>query len=76
VAALATRERPARVIDPPATARPAPRLFEPPGGEVSLEDSILGAWEDLTLRGDAGCPVCGGRMHAAGHCPDCGSELT
>jgi hypothetical protein len=67
---------PARVQDPPATARPTPRLFEPPGGEISLEDSILGVWEDLTRRGDAGCPVCGGRIHAGADCESCGSALS
>lgn len=71
--ALATS--PARVEVPPATVRPPSRLFEPPGGEVSLEESILGAWEDLARQGEAGCPVCGGRMHAAG-CGGCGSTLS
>ena len=72
----AVAESPARFHDPPATARPAPRLIEPPGGEVSLEDSILGVWEDLTRRGDAGCPVCGGLMHASAGCESCGSGLS
>ncbi len=66
---------PVRVDDPPATARPPCRLFEPPGGEVSLEESILGVWEDLTRTGEAGCPVCGGRIHRAA-CAGCGSTLT
>ena len=73
MSALATS--PARVEVPPATVRPSSRLFEPPGGEVSLEESILGAWEDLARDGEAGCPVCSGRMRAAG-CGGCGSALT
>jgi hypothetical protein len=73
VSAVATS--PVRVDDPPATARPPSRLFEPPGGEVSLEESILGVWEDLARHGKAGCPVCGGRINAAG-CDDCGSALS
>jgi hypothetical protein len=74
VAAIATRERPDRVTDPPAAARSAPRLFEP--GGVSLEDVILDAWEDLTDSGDAECPVCGGRMKLAQGCEACGSEVS
>jgi hypothetical protein len=73
VSAVATS--PVRVDDPPATVRPPSRLFEPPGGEVSLEDSILDAWEDLARQGEAGCPVCGGRMQAD-RCDGCGSALS
>jgi hypothetical protein len=73
VSAVATR--PAHVVDPPATEHPPSRLFEPPGGEVSLEDSILGAWEGLARQGEAECPVCGGRIRATG-CDDCGSALS
>jgi hypothetical protein len=69
------------VEEPPATGRsepPAPRLFEPaadPGG-VSLEDSILRVWEDLTGSGGAECPVCGGRMRVSAGCDGCGSDLS
>ena len=66
---------PAPVVDPPATVRPPSRLFEPPGGEVTLEESILGVWEDLARQGQAGCPVCGGRIHRHA-CSDCGSALS
>jgi hypothetical protein len=56
------------------------RLFEPPdGGSVrrpSLEDSILGVWEELTVEGVAACPVCNGPMRAASACERCGSELS
>jgi hypothetical protein len=75
VSAIATRERAGILIDPPATERSAQRLFEPPGGEVTFEDLILGRWEDLSATGRAECPVCGGRMHSAS-CEDCGSELS
>jgi hypothetical protein len=57
---------------------PAPRLFQPeadPGG-VSLEDSILGVWEDLVGNGKAECPVCGGRMRITAGCEGCGSEMS
>jgi hypothetical protein len=51
----------------------APRLFEASGS--TLEELILGAWEDLALRGRAECPVCGGELEPAG-CEACGSELS
>ena len=61
-----------------AVARPphqhsSARLFEPSGS--TLEDSILGAWEDLGLNGRTECPVCAGELEAAG-CSTCGSELS
>jgi hypothetical protein len=59
-----------------ATAeRSAARLFEP--GGLTLEDLILGAWEDLLAGGPAECPVCGGQtLRAAGGCDSCGSDLS
>ena len=51
----------------------AARLFEP--SRSTLEDSILGAWEDLTASGHAECPVCAGELGAA-RCDTCGSELS
>ena len=56
------------------TERSAMRLFEPKG--LTLEDLILGAWEDLLAGGPAECPVCGGQMRSAGGCGDCGSDLS
>jgi hypothetical protein len=50
------------------------RLFEPPGS--TLEDVILGAWEDLVAGGPAECPVCHGRMGVAGGCESCGADLS
>ena len=49
------------------------RLFEPSGS--TLEDRILGAWEDLTAFGRAECPVCRGELELSG-CTRCGSELS
>jgi hypothetical protein len=73
---VATSNQPARLSDPPAAVRSAPRLFEPAAaGGVSLEDKILGAWEDLVAAASAECPVCGGRMRPADGCDSCGSEL-
>ncbi len=42
----------------------------------TLEDSILGVWEDLIHGGRARCPVCAGEMGASGGCGSCGSELS
>ncbi len=63
------------------TAAPARRpqehssaqLFESSGS--TLEDIVLGAWEDLGLRGRTECPVCAGELEAGG-CSSCGSELS
>jgi hypothetical protein len=76
MSAVATRRRSPLVVDPPAAERPEPRLFEPRAGGVTLEDSILGTWEDLIGDRGAGCPVCGGRMRVAAGCESCGSELS
>ena len=50
------------------------RLFEPSGS--TLEDRILGAWEDLALRGRTECPVCQVQVLTADGCANCGSHLT
>lgn len=70
--AVATRE-PTLAERPPAEA-PAPRLFEP--GGVTLEDVVLGAWEELVVEGRAECPVCGASMARTGGCESCGAELS
>jgi hypothetical protein len=51
----------------------AGRLFEASGS--TLEDAILGAWEDLGSNRRAACPVCHGELEPAG-CTSCGSELS
>jgi len=70
MSAVATAEPP---VAPRGLARSAGRLFEPSGS--TLEDRILGAWEDLDERGRAECPVCRGELEVAG-CRSCGSELS
>jgi DnaJ-class molecular chaperone len=47
-------------------------LFEP--SEVTLEETILGAWEALMARSRAECPVCHGELATSG-CKTCGSQL-
>lgn len=77
MSAVATGERKAFLTHPPRAERSAPRLFESADGHgVSLEDSILGIWEDLIATARAECPVCGGRLHRDFGCDACGSELS
>jgi len=42
---------------------------------LTLEDLVLGAWEDLAARGRADCPVCRAWLEPAG-CSACGSQLS
>jgi len=58
----------------PEMAHSSGRLFEPAGS--TLEDIVLGAWEDLALNGRIECPVCHeGELGTMG-CDACGSELS
>lgn len=52
---------------------------------VTLEDVVLGAWEELAVLGSATCPVCEGELEpceedhvrpTAGRCRDCGTVLS
>jgi hypothetical protein len=72
VVAVATGE-PAVARRPPAKA-PAPKLFEP--GGLTLEDVILGVWDELVAEGRAECLVCGGSVRPAAGCESCGAELS
>ena len=42
---------------------------------LTLEDLVLGAWEDLGARGRARCPVCREELTSKG-CGSCGSDLS
>jgi hypothetical protein len=53
-------------------------------GGRTLDELILGVWEDLTAHHAAACPVCGGSMRprygsgaapVGGRCTGCGSTL-
>jgi DnaJ-class molecular chaperone len=70
VSAVATET--AAVIRRPHDGRSAHKLFEP--SEVTLEDSILGAWEALRAAGRVECPVCHGELEPSG-CKTCGAQL-
>jgi hypothetical protein len=67
-----------------STLTVAPSLFEPVGGEPTLDDVIAGVWEGLTAHRTGACPVCREEMepeygaHAlpiGGCCAGCGSTL-
>jgi hypothetical protein len=58
----------------PQTERSEQRLFESDG--PTLEDLVLGAWEELVAYGRAECPVCGGEMSLPAGCHGCGAELS
>ena len=72
MSAVATRERERVAMERPQRDQ-RPRLFD---DGVTLEDRILGTWEDLVVEGSAACPVCGGSIAAGSGCEDCGSELS
>ena len=69
MAALAIREPPAALGE-----RSTLHLFEP--GGASLEDLVVGVWDELVTQGRADCPVCGDSMSPAAGCSGCGSELS
>jgi hypothetical protein len=61
----------------------APPAAEARGGRT-LDELIVGVWEDLTAHHAAACPVCGGPMRprygsaatpVGGRCSGCGSTL-
>jgi hypothetical protein len=69
-------------LDPPPTTH----FRDPRGGEATLDEAIVDAWEGLAAARAVACPVCGGAMAAAapaaegkpplGACADCGAELS
>ena len=75
--ALATRQDVAaeRPTAGEASSSGAPSTLFEPGG-TTLEESILGVWDELVAEGNTACPVCGDSMSAAGGCEACGAELS
>jgi hypothetical protein len=71
---VATESPHAARVEESQTEATRQRLFQPRGR--TLEDVILGAWEDLAAGRRAECPVCGGSMSILRGCDDCGSELS
>jgi hypothetical protein len=73
-------ERDARGEEPCRDAPPAAEGR----GRRTLDELIVGVWEDLTARHAAACPMCGGSMAprygsgaapVGGRCGSCGSTL-
>jgi hypothetical protein len=77
------------VIEPifeasPAAVAPGSRRAGP-GGGLTLEGLLSGAWEGLAARASVACPVCAGEMRprgadaagrpVGGGCRDCGAAL-
>ena len=60
---------------PPLPAAHAERRGESEPSGLTLEDLVLGAWEDLEARGRARCPVCKDELTDRG-CGTCGAELS
>jgi hypothetical protein len=74
VSPIATQPGPQAALAEPQTESSTQRLFEP--GGLTLEDTVLGAWEELVANGRVECPVCGGAMSMLTGCEGCGSELS
>ena len=70
----ATATRDPALGEQPEVEASAERLFEP--GGTTLEDVVLGLWDQLVADGRVACPVCGHAMSAAGGCESCGAELS
>jgi hypothetical protein len=64
-------------------------LFDPAGGEPTLDDVLSGVWEGLTARAPAACPICAGPLELVygahgdreqapevARCTSCGSSLS
>jgi hypothetical protein len=73
---LAERRRPRMTH---SARRPVAGEVAPEPEPSTLEDALLGAWEDLASHGRAECLVCGGPVRtspAGGECDACGSALS
>ena len=58
--------------------------FEAAAAELSLDDLLVGLWEELTSGRAVQCPVCGGSMRPEsraaprqriGRCEECGARM-
>ena len=68
----------AGVVEAPRRAFAEASSFAAPGGRVTLDERLQGAWRRLHADGVAECPVCGSEMtlHAgAGECGGCGAKM-
>jgi hypothetical protein len=69
----------------PATLTVAPSLFDAVGGEPTLDEMLVGAWEGLIAHAVVTCPVCEGEMRpeygaqsrpVGGRCASCATTLS
>lgn len=83
--AVRPRRAPEPVRPRPAALREPARHTKRPGGELTLDEMLVVAWEGVTAHHQASCPVCRGAMvprfpaagpeSLGGSCRDCGSTL-
>jgi hypothetical protein len=71
------------ILDPVDDGRSDDAPFQQ-GGGLTLDDLIVGVWEDLAAHRAVACPACGGAMKprygagpapVGGRCGDCASTL-
>jgi len=79
-ALLPDRLRPEQTPRNTADITAHPRTDTARGGEATLDELFVGAWEGLSARRPVACPVCAGAMHphvgaGGGACSDCGAQL-
>jgi hypothetical protein len=72
MSAVASPERSSAGLERPQRDTYDAPLFD---DGFTLEDRILGVWEDVVVEGSADCPVCGGSISPDG-CVGCGSHLS
>ena len=77
---LTERLRAERLAEAGVAGTASAQISAPRGGEATLDELLVGAWEGLSARRPVACPVCGERMQprsgaAGGACVGCGSRL-
>ncbi len=77
-------ERPPSLFGPGPADAGVPKRDDGPGGGLTLDEAIVGAWEGLAARVVVPCPCCGGALRprtgataeaVSGRCGDCGTTL-
>lgn len=79
---------PARAPEQDAAAGGATRVHDGVGGEPTLDDLVVAAWEGLTAQAAVACPLCAGSLRplygdaggaspvVAARCDGCGTTLS
>jgi len=81
-------DRPPSLFGPGAQDAGSPKRDDGPGGGLTLDEAIVGAWEGLAAWAIVPCPCCGGALRpraavevaargdaVGGRCDDCGTTL-